>query len=124
MRATLAAVVLAAIVVAGCVGPGREARPPEISVGDVERGGELIEAYGCGSCHTVPGVRGADAEVGPPLTNFGKRAFIAGQLANTQDNMVRWLMDPQEVAPGTAMPDLDVSEEDALDIAAYLASLQ
>lgn len=81
---------------------------------------EAIDTYGCGSCHTIPGIRGADGLVGPPLTRFHERAYIAGQLPNTPENLVHWIMNPQEVAPGTAMPDLEVVEEDARVIATYL----
>lgn len=88
--------------------------------GDAAHGRTLIERYGCGSCHTVPGVPGADAWVGPPLMAFARRSYVAGRLANTPDNLIRWLREPQRVSPGTAMPDLDVTAEDARDIAAYL----
>lgn len=83
---------------------------------------EAIDTYGCGSCHTIPGIRGADGLVGPPLTRFHERPYIAGQLPNTPENLVHWIMSPQEVAPGTAMPDLEVVEEDARAIATYLQS--
>ncbi len=91
--------------------------------GDVERGRELITAYGCGSCHTVPGVVGADALVGPPLDQWAGRHYIAGTLANTPENLAYWLQNPQEVEPGTAMPDLNVTEDDAYDMTAYLYTL-
>ncbi|MFN2557733.1 MAG: cytochrome c family protein [Nitriliruptorales bacterium] len=83
-----------------------------------------IDTYGCGSCHTIPGIRGADGLVGPPLTRFYERPYIAGQLPNTPEDLVRWIMHPQEVAPGTAMPDLDVTEEDARAIADFLLAPQ
>lgn len=47
----------------------------------------------------------------------------AGEVANTRDQMVRWLRDPQSIDPMTAMPNLEVSERDARDMAAYLATL-
>lgn len=97
--------------------------PPEVPAGDPERGARLIEQYGCGACHSVPGVRGADGLVGPPLTSFGARSYIAGQLPNNGDNLQRWIRDPQGVEPGTAMPDLGVTGVDAEDIAAYLFTL-
>ena len=50
--------------------------------------------------------------------------FIAGKLNNTTDNMVRWLRFPQEVVPGNAMPDMGLNEEEARDIAAYLATIR
>ena len=56
--------------------------PPEVPGGSPQRGQQLISQYGCGSCHTVPGVRGADGLVGPPLTRMGARAYIAGKLPN------------------------------------------
>jgi cytochrome c2 len=88
--------------------------------GDADRGASLMEAYGCGACHTIPGLRGADAHVGPDLGDFAERRSIAGSLPNTPGNLVRWLENPQRVEPGTLMPDLDVPEAAARDIAAYL----
>lgn len=112
---------VAAVAVA-CTSPS--APPPEMRDGDPERGARLIQEYGCAACHTVPGVRGADGKVGPPLTEFGTRSFIAGNLRNNGENLQRWIRDPQEVEPGTAMPDLGVKPLDAKDIAAYLFTLE
>jgi cytochrome c1 len=79
---------------------------------------------GCAACHVIPGVRGADGKVGPPLTGIGSRIMIAGQVPNTPDNLIRWIRDPQAIEPGTAMPNLGVSEPTARDIAAYLYTLR
>lgn len=92
--------------------------------GDPELGEQALEAYGCGSCHIIPGVPGADGRVGPPLRRIGSRAYIGGVLPNTPENMVRWIRAPQAVDPRTAMPDLDVGERDALNITAYLYTLK
>jgi cytochrome c1 len=46
--------------------------------------------------------------------------YIGGQLANTPDNLIAWLQDPQHFAPGTAMPNLLITEPAARDMAAYL----
>jgi cytochrome c len=97
---------------------------PEIRGGDPERGRQLLQQYGCNSCHTIPGVRQADGLVGPPLTRFGARSYIAGELPNNADNLQRWIRDPQSVEPGTAMPNLGVSALDARDITAYLYTLK
>jgi cytochrome c len=91
--------------------------------GDPTRGQQLISTYGCGSCHVVPGVRQANGLVGPPLTSFGKRSYIAGELPNNAANLKKWIMNPTSVEPGTAMPDLGVTAVDAQDIAAYLLTL-
>jgi cytochrome c len=62
--------------------------------------------------------------VGPPLTMFARRAYIAGQLPNEPDNLIRWIRDPQAVEPGTAMPSLGVEPAVARDMAAYLYTLR
>jgi len=91
---------------------------------DAERGHQAINQYACVTCHRIPGVVGPNAPVGPPLGGIAARAIIAGRLPNTFDNMVRWLRAPHEVDPLTAMPPLGVTERDARDIAAYLATLR
>lgn len=62
--------------------------------------------------------------MGPPLVSWSRRSYIAGALPNNEENLVRWMTDPQEIEPGTAMPDLGVDEIEARDIAAYLLSLE
>jgi cytochrome c len=92
--------------------------------GDPVRGRRAIAAHGCGSCHTIPGVRGADGLVGPPLTSMGSRAYVGGVMKNTPQNLIRWIQDPPGVDAMTAMPKLGVSETDARDIASYLYTLR
>jgi cytochrome c1 len=65
-------------------------------------------------------VRSATGAFGPPLDGIASRVIIAGKLANTPENMQRWIRDPQHVTPGTAMPDLNVGAQDARDITAFL----
>ena len=88
--------------------------------GDPVRGEALFIEYGCGSCHRVKNVRTAQGMVGPPLDGIALRVIIGGHLANTPDNMQKWIRDPQQIAPGTAMPDLNVGAGDARDITAFL----
>lgn len=94
-----------------------------VAGGSPGRGAQQIAAMGCGACHHIPGIAGANGFVGPPLDNIAQREMLAGQLPNTPENMVRWIRDPQAVEPGTAMPKLDVGEQSARDIAAYLYTL-
>jgi cytochrome c len=107
----------------GCSRPGGQVETL-VAGGDMERGRSALDGFGCGTCHVIPGVKGAVGGVGPPLTRFADRAYIAGQLANDPQNLIRWIQDPQAVEPGTAMPDLDVSPEVARDMAAYLYSIR
>jgi cytochrome c2 len=92
--------------------------------GNAQRGTQRIAQYGCPACHTIPGVKNAKGNVGPPLTRIGERTYIAGMLRNTPANLVRWIREPQAVIPGNAMPNMGVSEADARDIAAYLYTLR
>ena len=100
------------------------AEPRSDTAPDPQRGRKAIEQYACVTCHQIPGAVGANAPVGPPLKDIGTRAFIAGVLPNTPQNMVRWLRHPQSVSPQSAMPDLGMTERDARDIAAYLGTLK
>ncbi|HEX5683814.1 MAG TPA: c-type cytochrome [Ideonella sp.] len=82
-----------------------------------------LRQYACVSCHTIPGVTGSDTRVGSPLDGLARRTLIAGRLPNTADNLVRWIQSPQQVKPGTAMPDLGVTEDHARLMASYLSGL-
>ena len=93
-------------------------------IGDPSRGAALISYYGCGSCHTIPGIGGANALVGPPLTHFANRVYVAGVLRNTPDNLVLWIRNPQKVVPGNVMPVLGIDDRDARDITAYLYTIE
>lgn len=88
--------------------------------GDPRRGEAMFIQYGCGSCHALKNVREATGMVGPPLDGIAQRVIVAGHLANSPENMEKWIRDPQHVSPGTAMPDLNVGEGDARDITAFL----
>jgi cytochrome c2 len=92
--------------------------------GDARRGAEAIRAYGCDACHTIPGIVTANALVGPPLDGWADRRYIAGKLPNEPELLVQWIRYPQAIEPGTAMPNLGVTEQDARDISAYLFTLR
>ena len=90
--------------------------------GNAERGRVALTQYACNACHIIPGVTGPRVYVGRPLDDVGSRKFIAGHLPNTPANLMHWIRDPKQVDPQTAMPDLDVTADDAADISAYLLS--
>jgi cytochrome c2 len=88
--------------------------------GDPGRGRAIIERVGCGACHEIPGALGAAGRVGPSLAGFAARSYIAGVAANQPEHLVRWLVNPRDLSPRTAMPALDLDPAEARDIAAYL----
>jgi cytochrome c2 len=96
----------------------------QISGGHVDAGKAAINRYGCGACHQIPGIPGAEGQVGPSLNAFGTRSEIAGVLVNNPQNLTRWVRRPQEIVPGNGMPDQGVTERDARDIAAYLYTIR
>ncbi|HEY4676490.1 MAG TPA: c-type cytochrome [Candidatus Angelobacter sp.] len=91
--------------------------------GTPHRGKEKIRYYGCSSCHTIPGIQEANGKVGPPLEAFAFRIYIAGEVPNTPDNLQHWIMNPHSIEQHTAMPEMNVSDADSKDIAAYLYTL-
>lgn len=92
--------------------------------GDASAHGKvLITQYGCGTCHTIPGIDNATGRVGPPLGGVADRIYIAGRLQNNLANMTKWIGDPQSVAPGNAMPNMGIDPAEAHAIAVYLATL-
>jgi cytochrome c len=119
----LAAMLLAAGVVT-VVMRGWQSLPSEpeweVPGGSPARGRPAIARYGCGSCHTIPGIQGATARVGPLLTGLRNQTYVAGRLPNVPYHLVAWIENPQRISPGTAMPNLHVTDADARDIAAYL----
>ena len=115
---------LAAGVVAAACGRGPRMQPQYVAAGHAELGPAAIRRYGCGSCHTVPGVREAKGQAGPSLDHYARRTYVAGMLPNTSENLVHWIAKPQEVQPGNAMPNLGVTDREARNIAAYLYTLQ
>ena len=81
---------------------------------------------GCGGCHVIPNIPGAAGTTGPSLEGVGARRQIAGGVVpnNSVADLAKWIMDPQELKPGSGMPDLGLSEAESRQIAEYLWTLQ
>jgi cytochrome c2 len=88
-------------------------------------GGKLaLTQYACHACHPIPGITGSEVYVGAVLKGYAGRRIIARDLPGTPENLARWIRDPQEIDPHTAMPALGVGEKDARDMVAYLLTLK
>ncbi len=108
-------VILAAVTMAGfCSASSSQNAKPQQSAPD------LMIRYGCPTCHVIPHVPGAVGKVGPSLESVWQRSYVAGSISNTPGNLVQWIMHPQHFQPGTAMPEMGVTERDARRIAAFL----
>jgi cytochrome c oxidase subunit 2 len=89
-------------------------------------GAALIQQKGCGACHTIPGIPGATGVIGPNLAGVASRNRIAGGAVanNGPDDLKKWIMNPPAVKPGTAMPNLGLTDDEATKIVAYLETLK
>jgi cytochrome c2 len=92
----------------------------EFAGGNPGAGRDKISYYGCPACHEIAGIQTATARVGPSLAHISRQTYIAGELPNTPQNMALWIQKPREVEPHTAMPNMNISDQDARDITAYL----
>lgn len=113
-----------AILTGGCIGGQTMHQYAVTTGGNANAGQQVIQEFRCGACHTIPGINDANGVFAPPLTHLGARTYLAGRIANTPANLVRWIMSPQSVKPKTAMPQLGLTQEQARNVAAYLYTLQ
>ena len=85
------------------------------------QGEKLFTGKGCIACHSMAAVNAPKGMVGPNLANIGSRSHLAaGTLKNTDENLARWIRDPQGIKKGVLMPNLGVTEDEAKALVAYL----
>ena len=119
--------ILTAIVVTGAhQGPGaagatsaQAAAPVTLPPGP---GKDLFLAKPCPTCHTIAGL--SQGTIGPELSHVGSKPQIAGVAPMNHDNLVKWLMNPPAMKPGTQMPNLALSEQEANQLADWLLQLK
>jgi cytochrome c len=119
----LVIIIILVCITAGCSAPEQaivERDLPE--QGDADAGRQHIIDYGCGACHRIEGIRDANGVVGAPLVDYETQHYIAGELPNNAVNLAMWIQNPQEIEPDTAMPNLGVTYQEAMDIVAYFYS--
>lgn len=102
--------------------------PPErehaMPIADAAHGLEVIERTGCGACHDIPGLFWPKGRLGPNLDGFAQRTIIAGELPNRPEILAQWVRNAPSLIPGTSMPAMPMTQEDARDVAAYLYTLR
>lgn len=95
-------------------------KAPATTAADAVQGEEIFKAK-CLQCHAVtPDSRG----FGPNLAGFANRETVAGYRPNTTDWLNKWLKDPQEVKPGTLMPNVGLNDQELTDLVKYLQELK
>ncbi len=88
-------------------------------------GEKLFQAKGCVACHSLNAYDAPKGLIGPNLANVGARSHLgAGTVKNTDENLARWIENPQLIKQGVLMPNLGVKPEEAKALAAYLRAHQ
>jgi cytochrome c oxidase subunit 2 len=109
-------------------GPAADsAAPPAAPAQGAEyaAGEKLFLTKGCMGCHSLQAVGAPKGLIGPNLANVGTRSYIAaGWLRNTDENLERWIREPQAVKKGVLMPNLGVTVDEARALRAYLRAHQ
>lgn len=105
-----------------CDGPPE--RTPTLGDVDLRRGRQLVVEKGCAACHTFPDVAWPRGGLGPALDGFGRQGLIAGQLPNQPGVLMRFVRDAPSLVPGTGMPAIPMTDQDARDVTAYLLHLR
>ncbi|HLI56522.1 MAG TPA: cytochrome c, partial [Actinomycetota bacterium] len=89
----------------------------------------------CIGCHTMQGVQGATARVGPNLTHLmGREKFAGDTFDINPENLNRWIHNPSKMKPmrpeqGTGMPDLvdtgpHLTDTEINQLVAFLTTLK
>ena len=118
MRLLLA---LACASLAACDGPPD--RTPTLGDADPQRGRRLVVEKGCAACHAFPDVKWPRGRLGPALDDFGRQGLIAGTLPNQPGVLMHFIRNAPALVPGTAMPAVPLSDQEARDVTVYLLQL-
>ena len=87
-------------------------------------GAVLFEKKTCANCHSIAGTS-AESHIGPDLTHLGSReTLLTGMLENNEQNLRRWLKDPQKIKQGAHMPDFILNDKELNALVAYLEGLK
>lgn len=102
-------------------------RPPEqrhfMAQASAEQGKAIVQRVGCAACHAIPGIDWPKGRVGPSLENFADGTLIAGKVPNRPDLLAAYVRDAPAVVPGSGMPAMPLTRQEARDVAAYLYTL-
>ncbi|MEO8767642.1 MAG: c-type cytochrome, partial [Nitrosospira sp.] len=77
----------------------------------------------CAGCHAIRGTH-ATGQHAPDLTHLNSRRWLAaGLLTNTPENLMKWIVNAQQLKPGSRMPSIALSESEKSALALFLSNL-
>lgn len=101
----------------------QQSQPSHVA-GSISAGQRIFETTACINCHTVAGTM-AQGRFGPDLTHLMSRDTIAaGAATNTPEHLRQWIRNPDAIKPGSLMPAMQLSDQDADALTAYLETLR
>ena len=92
---------------------------------EVAKGKALFTSLPCAGCHTIEGL--SSGTVGPNLTHeASKTTPIAGGPGGpvNEEDLRRWIKDPQKVKPGTVMPTLGLDDATVDTLVQFILTLK
>lgn len=96
--------------------------PPRVETASQKAGEEVFAR--CQACHTIAGTPSEQLpgnKIGPDLSNFGNRKYLAaGTRLNTPENFAAWMKDPAAMKPNALMPNLGLTDEEIAHVASYV----
>lgn len=114
--------VLACFSLVACDGPPD--RTPTLADADAANGLRLVTEKGCVACHIFPDVPWPRGGLGTSLHGFARQGLIAGRLPNQPGVLMQFVRNAPGLVPGSAMPAITMSDQEARDVTAYLLTLQ
>jgi cytochrome c oxidase subunit 2 len=103
---------------------GQRAAAPPPRESSPLKGRRVFLAGACVLCHTIQGTP-AGGRVGPDLSHLAsRRSIAAGTLPNTRGHLAGWILDPQRIKPGTAMPASALAVPELHALLDYLETLR
>lgn len=93
-------------------------QPAQVAT-EKQQEGEKLFQQNCLGCHA-----GINQKFkGPDLTKFATRTTVAGIMPNNEENLEKWLKNPESVKPGATMPKIDYLSPEEMDaLIEYLMS--
>ncbi|PCJ65448.1 MAG: hypothetical protein COA73_02510, partial [Candidatus Hydrogenedentota bacterium] len=99
-----------------------------VQINLVAKGEILVNTKGCIGCHVIDGLGGS---LGPDISFVGDKTrhdFDFTHFEGEEHSVSAWLhkhfVDPGELSPGTSMPDMALTDNDAVALTAYVLSLK
>ena len=101
--------------------------PEQAKTASAQQGQEIYN-QSCIGCHAVTPTNTTPeaARLAPNLTNFGERTTIAGVLEHNEENLKKWIQDPETYKPGNKMTGTyaELTEQELDALTEYLMGLK